>query len=134
MPQLLPLLIQNPGGWVGSAHLLCMILLLPSLTITSDCPIQLLMTALYNAILPFFPSSTKGNEKLVNRDIKNYPPYIDLDRKSLRQFTLSQMNYLQEWSITITVTLTVTIICKNIYRIYIQNVQTCVLLIHELYL
>ena len=43
------------------------------------------MTALYNAILPFFPPSTKGNEKLVNRDIENYPPHINLDRSQVIQ-------------------------------------------------
>ena len=40
---------------------------------------KLLITALYNAILPFLPSSTKGDEKLVNIDIKIYPPHINLD-------------------------------------------------------
>ena len=44
----------------------------------------LMANALYNAILPFLPPSPKGDEKLVNRDIKNYPPHIDLDRKHLR--------------------------------------------------
>ena len=59
---------------------------------------KLLVIALYSYLwlpyimLHFLPSPfTKGNEKLVNRDIKTYPPHIDMDRRILRQFTLSQI-------------------------------------------
>ena len=58
------------------------------------------MTALYNAVLSSSPLYKMESEKLVNRDIKNYHPHIDLDRKSLRQFTLSPLSYLHKWSIT----------------------------------
>ena len=49
----------------------------------------------------------------VNRDIKNYPPHINLDRNSLRQFTFETTNYSQVWSvITIrTVTILYTSVC-----------------------
>ena len=63
--QLLPPLIQSLGVELG-VHVYLHDF---AFKIISDYPIKLLMTALYNAILPFSPS-TKGNEKLVNEDKK----------------------------------------------------------------
>ena len=81
--------------------------------------------------MAFPPFSSKGDEKLVNRDIKNYPPHINLDRKSLRQFTFVVTNYLQVWSAITIIKVPVNnnnIIykCMHICMKYIQVAWTCV--------
>ena len=47
-------------------------------------------------IMPYCLSSLlhQRDEKLVNTDLKCYPPHIDLDRKSLRKFTFVTTNVI----------------------------------------
>ena len=64
-------------------------------------------------MLPFLPLH-QGIEKLVKRNIKNYPPHIDLDRKSVRQFTFETTHYLQVWSVITMIPVTVTILYTSL--------------------